>query len=76
MPDLTTTALDRALVAAGIDAAVLASARSKAGADGDFARALEQMTGVGPLQLCEIQAAGPKVSTPVNALLEVSQTAF
>jgi hypothetical protein len=28
------------------------------------------------IQLCEIQAAGPKVSTPVNALLEVSQTAF
>jgi general secretion pathway protein E len=56
MPDLTTTPLDRALVAAGIDAAVLASARSKAGADGDFARALEQMTGVGPLRLAEIQA--------------------
>jgi len=48
--------LDRALVAAGIDAELLATARLKTGADGDFARTLESIAGVSQARLAEIQA--------------------
>ncbi|MFN2427334.1 MAG: type II secretion system ATPase GspE [Candidatus Binatia bacterium] len=48
--------LDRALGAAGIDAGLVATARLKTGADGDFARNLESIAGVSKLRLAEIQA--------------------
>jgi len=48
--------LDRALVAAGVEAVRVAAARRKAGSDGDFAAALEVEAGVGAARLCEIQS--------------------
>jgi general secretion pathway protein E len=48
--------LDRALASAGIDAALVATARRKAGADGEFAAALESVAGVTPARLAEIQS--------------------
>ncbi|HXC52651.1 MAG TPA: type II secretion system ATPase GspE [Candidatus Limnocylindrales bacterium] len=48
--------LDRALARAGIDAALVATARRKAGADGEFAAQLEAVAGVASTRLAEIQA--------------------
>ena len=48
--------LDRALAAAGIDSALVATARRKTGADGEFAAALESVAGVAATRLAEIQA--------------------
>ena len=56
MTEPTTRSLDLALAAAGVDPELLASARLKTGADGDFARTLESIAGVSQARLAEIQA--------------------
>ncbi len=48
--------LDRALAAAGIDTELVALARRKAGADGEFATSLESVAGVSAVRLADIQA--------------------
>jgi len=48
--------LDRALAGAGIDVALVALARRKAGADGEFAASLHAVAGVSAVRLAEIQA--------------------
>ena len=56
MTDGATHPLDRALAAAGIDSALVQTARRKAGADGDLASSLEAVAGVPASRLAEIQA--------------------
>ena len=49
--------LDRALIAAGVDAERVAAVRRKVGTEGDFVPTLESMAGVSAVRLAEIQAA-------------------
>jgi general secretion pathway protein E len=57
VPAVAQHPLDRVLVAAGIDGALVEAARRKVGAEGEIGAALESVAGVAPAELAQILAS-------------------